>query len=147
MCRCPPLSERAATTQPNPTQPNPIQAMEDGTLAIMVPLMVRALRERSTVVNRRASVIIENMCKLVRGCRKFACLLPSLLVKLTAMDWNQAGYAVACLGGMLPSLWSSGKWAAGRLETQAGLPARISQRRVQDSAEGGPYLPHLPHPI
>lgn len=39
--------------------------MEDGTLAIMVPLMVRALRERSTVVNRRASVIIENMCKLV----------------------------------------------------------------------------------
>ena len=40
--------------------------MEDGTLAVMVPLMVRALRERSTVVNRRASVIIENMCKLVR---------------------------------------------------------------------------------
>lgn len=96
VCRCPPLSERAATTQPNPTQPNPIQAMEDGTLAIMVPLMVRALRERSTVVNRRASVIIENMCKLVRGCCKFACvcckfakrscLLPSLWVKLTAMD-------------------------------------------------------------
>ncbi len=39
--------------------------MEDGCLAVMVPLMVRALRERSTVVNRRASVIIENMSKLV----------------------------------------------------------------------------------
>lgn len=43
-----------------------LQAMEDGTLAVMVPLMIRALRERSTVVNRRASVIIENMSKLVR---------------------------------------------------------------------------------
>ena len=41
--------------------------MEDGCLAVMVPLMVRALRERSTVVNRRASVIIENMSKLVSG--------------------------------------------------------------------------------
>lgn len=39
--------------------------MEDGTLAVMVPLMIRALRERSTIVNRRASVIIENMSKLV----------------------------------------------------------------------------------
>jgi hypothetical protein len=34
----------------------------------MVPLMVRALRERSAVVNRRASVIIENMSKLVSFC-------------------------------------------------------------------------------
>ena len=39
--------------------------MEDACLAVMVPLMVRALRERSTTVKRRASVIIGNMCKLV----------------------------------------------------------------------------------
>ena len=42
--------------------------MEDGCLAVMVPLMIRALRERSAVVNRRASVIIENMSKLVCVC-------------------------------------------------------------------------------
>ena len=48
-------------------QPPPLtQAMEDACLAVMVPLMVRALRERSTTVKRRASVIIGNMCKLVR---------------------------------------------------------------------------------
>lgn len=43
----------------------PPQTVEDGMLAVMVPLMVRALRERSTTVKRRATIIIENMCKLV----------------------------------------------------------------------------------
>lgn len=45
--------------------------MEDGTLAVMVPLMIRALRERSAVTQRRASVVIENMSKLVRPASDF----------------------------------------------------------------------------
>ena len=50
---------------PHPPTPTPTQAMEDGCLAVMVPLMIRALRDRSAVVNRRTSIIIENMSKLV----------------------------------------------------------------------------------
>ena len=41
--------------------------MEDACLAVMVPLMIRALRERSTTTKRRTAVIIGNMCKLVSG--------------------------------------------------------------------------------
>ena len=43
-----------------------MQTIEDGALGVMVPLLTRALRERSTTVKRRATIIIENMCKLVR---------------------------------------------------------------------------------
>jgi elongation factor 3 len=44
-----------------------VQTIEDGALGVMVPLLTRALRERSTTVKRRATIIIENMCKLVGG--------------------------------------------------------------------------------
>lgn len=56
-----------------------LQAMEDGCLAVMVPLMIRALRERSAVVQRRSSVIIENMSKLVQDPAEARPFLPQLM--------------------------------------------------------------------
>ncbi|KAI9282715.1 P-loop containing nucleoside triphosphate hydrolase protein [Sporodiniella umbellata] len=48
------------------------------TLAIMVPLLTRALNERSTTVLRQTVVITDNLCKLVRDPRTAALFLPQL---------------------------------------------------------------------
>lgn len=48
------------------------------TLAIMVPLLSRALNERSTIVMRQTVMIIDNLCKLVRDPRTAAQFLPQL---------------------------------------------------------------------
>ncbi|KAI7899803.1 P-loop containing nucleoside triphosphate hydrolase protein [Cokeromyces recurvatus] len=48
------------------------------TLAIMVPLLTRALNERSTTVLRQTVVITNNLCKLVRDPRTAAQFLPQL---------------------------------------------------------------------
>lgn len=56
---------RGSASASTPHSRSPLQAIEDGALGVMVPLLTRALRERSTTVKRRATIIIENMCKLV----------------------------------------------------------------------------------
>ncbi|CEG72495.1 Putative mRNA export factor elf1 [Rhizopus microsporus] len=48
------------------------------TLAIMVPLLTRALNERSTTIMRQTVVITDNLCKLVRDPRTAAQFLPQL---------------------------------------------------------------------
>ncbi|KAI8142730.1 P-loop containing nucleoside triphosphate hydrolase protein [Fennellomyces sp. T-0311] len=48
------------------------------TLAIMVPLLTRALNERSTLLLRQTVVIVDNLCKLVRDPRTAAQFLPQL---------------------------------------------------------------------
>ncbi|KAI8371414.1 P-loop containing nucleoside triphosphate hydrolase protein [Radiomyces spectabilis] len=48
------------------------------TLAIMVPLLTRALNERSTLLLRQTLIITDNLCKLVRDPRTAALFLPQL---------------------------------------------------------------------
>ena len=48
------------------------------TLAIMVPILTRALNERSTLLLRKTIIITDNMCKLVRDPRTAAQFLPQL---------------------------------------------------------------------
>ncbi|CAO3608342.1 unnamed protein product [Cunninghamella blakesleeana] len=48
------------------------------TLAIMVPLLVRALNERSTLLIRQTVIIVDNLCKLVKDPRTAAQFLPQL---------------------------------------------------------------------
>ncbi|KAJ3081203.1 hypothetical protein HDU79_001532 [Rhizoclosmatium sp. JEL0117] len=48
-------------------------------LAILVPILVRALNERSMVVQRQAVVIIDNLCKLCRDPVEAGQFLPLLL--------------------------------------------------------------------
>ena len=47
-------------------------------LAVMVPLLARALNERSQNVQRQAVVVVDNLCKLVRDPHEAAKFLPEL---------------------------------------------------------------------
>lgn len=62
-----------------------VQAVESPTLAIMVPLLLRGLRERVTAVRRKAAVITDNMAKLVDNPLDAAVFLPRLLPDLEKM--------------------------------------------------------------
>ncbi|KAJ3021510.1 hypothetical protein HKX48_008367, partial [Thoreauomyces humboldtii] len=54
-------------------------------LAIMVPLLTRALNERSMLVVRPTTVITDNLCKLVRDPKDAGQFLPQLLPGLTKL--------------------------------------------------------------
>ncbi|KAG5457495.1 MAG: armadillo-type protein, partial [Olpidium bornovanus] len=56
-----------------------VKKMEAPTLTIMVPLLIRALVERSVPLRRKTGLIIESMCKLVDDPEIVAPFLPSLL--------------------------------------------------------------------
>ncbi|KAK9830243.1 hypothetical protein WJX72_010523 [[Myrmecia] bisecta] len=56
-----------------------VQAVEAPTLSILIPLLVRGLRERQTAVKRKAAVIIDNMAKLVDNPADATVFLPRLL--------------------------------------------------------------------
>ena len=66
-----------------------VQTMEDACLAVLVPIMDRALKERSTKTQRRAAIIIENMSKLVLDPADARPFLPVLIPALDTVS-NQA---------------------------------------------------------
>ncbi|KAI7836488.1 hypothetical protein COHA_009640 [Chlorella ohadii] len=104
-----------------------VQAMEDGTLAVMVPLMVRALRERSTVVNRRASVIIENMCKLVQDPAEAAPFLPQLAPLLERVANEAADPELREVGARARGALERVKEAAEQQEAEVGHAADLAE--------------------
>ncbi|KAG0309517.1 hypothetical protein BGZ98_001661 [Dissophora globulifera] len=53
--------------------------MNGPALAIMVPLLVRALNERSSHVQRQTTIIVDNLCKLVKDPAEAGQFLPDLL--------------------------------------------------------------------
>jgi len=57
--------------------------VHEPTLAIMVPLLERGLKERETAIKRKSAVIIDNMCKLVEDPNIVAAFLPKLMPQLT----------------------------------------------------------------
>ena len=59
-----------------------VQTIDSPTLAVMVPLLVRGLRESQTSVKRTTAVIIDNMSKLVENPIEAAPFLPLLLPAL-----------------------------------------------------------------
>jgi elongation factor 3 len=56
-----------------------VQEVDSGTLALMVPLLSRGLKERQTPIKRKSALIIDNMCKLVDDPDVAAPFLPVLL--------------------------------------------------------------------
>ena len=64
---------------PLPTMCTAAQAVEAPTLSIMVPLLLRGLRERATAIKRKSCLIIDNMAKLVDNPHDAAVFLPRLL--------------------------------------------------------------------
>ncbi|KAF5831548.1 hypothetical protein DUNSADRAFT_12961 [Dunaliella salina] len=59
-----------------------VQQVEAPPLAIIVPLLVRGLRERTTAIKRKSCVIIDNMAKLVDNPADAAPFLPRLMPEL-----------------------------------------------------------------
>eukprot|EP00620_Florenciella_sp_RCC1587_P013754 CAMPEP_0182570326 /NCGR_PEP_ID=MMETSP1324-20130603/10671_1 /TAXON_ID=236786 /ORGANISM="Florenciella sp., Strain RCC1587" /LENGTH=1068 /DNA_ID=CAMNT_0024784705 /DNA_START=58 /DNA_END=3264 /DNA_ORIENTATION=- len=59
-----------------------VQTMEAPAMAVLVPLLVRGLREKSTTTRRQTAVIIDNMSKLVENPLDSAPFLPLLLPAL-----------------------------------------------------------------
>lgn len=59
-----------------------VQQVEAPPLSIIVPLLVRGLRERTTAIKRKSCVIIDNMAKLVDNPADAAPFLPRLIPEL-----------------------------------------------------------------
>ncbi|SMQ47812.1 unnamed protein product [Zymoseptoria tritici ST99CH_1A5] len=64
--------------------------VHEPTLAIMVPLLERGLKERETAIKRKTAVIIDNMCKLVEDPNIVAAFLPKLMPQLQLNNDNLA---------------------------------------------------------
>ncbi|KAK4554019.1 translational elongation factor EF-1 alpha [Recurvomyces mirabilis] len=64
--------------------------VHEPTLAIMVPLLERGLKERETAIKRKAAVIVDNMCKLVEDPNIVASFLPKLMPQLNENHDNLA---------------------------------------------------------
>ncbi|KAI7115743.1 Elongation factor, partial [Hortaea werneckii] len=64
--------------------------VHEPTLAIMVPLLERGLKERETPIKRKSAVIIDNMCKLVEDPNIVASFLPKLMPQLNTNYENMA---------------------------------------------------------
>ena len=55
------------------------QPVERRMLAVMVPLLVKGLRERNTAIRRKTVLIITNLVKLVEVPADLAAFMPKLL--------------------------------------------------------------------
>ena len=56
--------------------------VHEPTLAIMVPLLERGLKERDTPIKRKSAVIVDNMCKLVEDPTIVGAFIPRLFPQL-----------------------------------------------------------------
>lgn len=79
----------------------PTAQVEAPPLSIIVPLLVRGLRERTTAIKRKACVIIDNMAKLVDVPWDAAPFLPKLIPELEKVCARSA--AVTAMKGCV--LW------------------------------------------
>ncbi|MEW5298676.1 MAG: hypothetical protein WDW36_001768 [Sanguina aurantia] len=59
-----------------------VQSVETPVLSILVPLLIRGLRERVTAIKRKTSVILDNMAKLVDNPLDALVFLPRLLPEI-----------------------------------------------------------------
>ena len=64
--------------------------VHEPTLAIMVPLLERGLKERETAIKRKAAVIVDNMCKLVEDPNIVGAFVPRLFPQLKENEGNIA---------------------------------------------------------
>merc|ERR1719284_468598 len=78
-----------------------VQSVESPALAMVVPLLLRGLREKTTATKRQAAVIIDNMSKLVDNPVDAAPFLPLLL---PALETNAESIAAPFLPLLLPAL-------------------------------------------
>jgi elongation factor 3 len=100
-----------------------VQTMEDASLAVLAPLMQRALRERSTKTQRRASIIIENMSKLVMDPADARPFLPLLVPALDVVAQEAADPELREVAGRAHEALERIKKASDEVEAKAGHAA------------------------
>lgn len=107
-----------------------VQQVEAPTLAIMVPLLNRALGERKPAIQRQTAVIIDNMCKLVENPADAHQFLPILMPGLEriieiAADPELRGVASNAVATMV----RVGGGSAGDIEDPATVKARLEKEQ------------------
>ncbi|WFC96088.1 [NU+] prion formation protein 1 [Malassezia brasiliensis] len=117
-------------------------------LAVMVPLLSRALNERSQTVQRQSVIIVDNLCKLVRDPHTAATFLPELYPAVKRIEE----------GASFPEVREHAKSAADTLRTafdaaeskkQSVDPAQ-AQRRARHAALkalANAVQPHMPEGV
>ncbi|KAF9432515.1 hypothetical protein BGZ76_010687 [Entomortierella beljakovae] len=79
LCDCMAHPEKVPAVMEKLSATTFVADMHGPALAIMVPLMVRALNERSAHVQRQTCIIVDNLCKLVKDPAEAGQFLPDLL--------------------------------------------------------------------
>jgi hypothetical protein len=112
------------------------QPVESKMLSVMVPLLVRGLRERNTAIKRQTAVIISNMVKLVENPAEIAPFMATLLPEVDKIgkeisDPNARAVAVNTHALLVK--------AAGSEDGRAALEAEQAKRATPD-VRGPPFL-------
>ena len=100
-----------------------VQTMEDACLAVLVPIMDRALKERSTKTQRRAAIIIENMSKLVLDPADARPFLPVLIPALNKVSEQAADPELREVAGRARGALQKIKDEDDKLKDEAGVAA------------------------
>ncbi|KAG0226516.1 P-loop containing nucleoside triphosphate hydrolase protein [Mortierella sp. GBAus27b] len=79
LCECMAHPEKVPEVMEKLSATTFVADMHGPALAIMVPLLVRAMNERSAHIQRQTSIIVDNLCKLVKDPAEAGQFLPDLL--------------------------------------------------------------------
>ncbi|KAG0208928.1 hypothetical protein BGX28_000247 [Mortierella sp. GBA30] len=79
LCDCMAHPEKVPVVMEKLSATTFVADMNGPALAIMVPLLVRALNERSAHIQRQTTIIVDNLCKLVKDPAEAGQFLPELL--------------------------------------------------------------------
>lgn len=118
-----------------------VQSVESAALAMVVPLLLRGLREKTTATKRQAAVIIDNMSKLVDNPIDAAPFLPLLL---PALETNASSIADPEARSITEKAVAQLKRLKGLADKQASIRGDITKLESEftkafgaENAEGG----------
>ena len=118
-----------------------VQSVESPALAMVVPLLLRGLREKQTSTKRQAAVIIDNMSKLVDNPIDAAPFLPLLL---PALESNAESIADPEARAVTEKAVAQLKRLKGLADKQASIRGDVSKLETEfkkafgcENAEGG----------
>ncbi|KAK9829689.1 hypothetical protein WJX72_007361 [[Myrmecia] bisecta] len=107
-----------------------VQAIEAPVLSILVPLLVRGLRERNTAIIRKTAIIIENMAKLVYNPADASVFVPRLLPGLDKAQQETAN--PECRSVVSRAHDSLLKITGGVVEDEAQISAKAAKKAAHD---------------
>lgn len=117
-----------------------VQSVESAALAMVVPLLLRGLREKKTATKRQSAVIIENMSKLVDDPLDAApflpILLPALEVNATSISDPEARDVTERAVGQLKRLKAMADKAVNVRGDTSKLEATLKKNLGDISTEG-----------